>query len=175
MKRPYENTPQNSVRFFIGNEVEHTPMHGCTTLFVVGSPAARDIINMLIDSNLAFTYHNKIEHIYLGANKSFNADFDITLVSSLLEEGYYVTLDYPHFYHSLVVDKLGDTYSHSKFVPMISLEMPHINTMNYNTTLKIDDTGFDETNPGVWCHALHDLKSKEAFTPWRMYKGDTAI
>lgn len=175
MNRPYENTPHKPVEFFVGTEVENTPMRGCTTLFVVGSPTTNNIIDKLNDSNRALTYHNKIEHIYLGANKSFNADFDISLVPSLLESGYYVTLDYPYEYHSLVVHYLGDMYSHPNFIPMISVEIPNINRCNYNTTIKLDDVDFNTSNPGVWCHSLHDLQSKESFTPWRLYKGDTAL
>lgn len=185
MNRPYENTPQKPVEFFVGTEVENTPMHGRTTLFVVGSPTTNNIIDKLKllkltsmtydDGKRALTYHNKIEHIYLGANKSFNAEFDISLVHSLLESGYYVTLDYPYEYHGLVVHKLGDIYSNSNFIPMISVEIPNINRCNYNTTIKLDDIGFNTSNPGVWCHSLRDLQSKDSFTPWRLYKGDTAL
>jgi hypothetical protein len=41
--------------------------------------------------------------------------------------------------------------------------------------LKIDDKDFDATNPGVWCHSLHSLMSRETFTSWDDYKGDKKL
>jgi hypothetical protein len=41
--------------------------------------------------------------------------------------------------------------------------------------LKIDDKDFDATNPGVWCHSLHSLMSRETFTGWDDYEGDSKI
>ena len=41
--------------------------------------------------------------------------------------------------------------------------------------VKIDDTGFNETNPGVWCHSLHDLMAHDKFTDWLKYRNDQII
>ena len=46
---------------------------------------------------------------------------------------------------------------------------------NYNTMLKIDDTDFDSTNPGVWTHSLHKLMDRRKFTPWTDYAKDEVI
>ena len=50
--------------------------------------------------------------------------------------------------------------------------IPYIKQWNYNTMVKIDDRGFKETNPGVWCHSLHDLMDREKFTDWNKYGND---
>ena len=41
--------------------------------------------------------------------------------------------------------------------------------------IKIDDKDFEATNPGVWCHSLHDLTNRAAFTDWSKYTQDTII
>ena len=55
----------NSVRFFIGPEVEHTPAYSKKTLFVV------DFQDTLEIEKYAREY--KTPHIFLGANHSFDA------------------------------------------------------------------------------------------------------
>ena len=37
MKREYNTGTKDSVTFFIGTEIEHTPAYGMRTLFVVGA------------------------------------------------------------------------------------------------------------------------------------------
>ena len=37
------------------------------------------------------------------------------------------------------------------------MPVPYAKQWNYNTMIKIDDKDFKATNPGVWCHSLHDL------------------
>ena len=58
MIRPDHN---ESVKFFTGTEVEHTPALGKKTLFVVGVQTVDDIAIHLLGC----------EHIYFGANQSF--------------------------------------------------------------------------------------------------------
>jgi hypothetical protein len=41
--------------------------------------------------------------------------------------------------------------------------------------LKIDDKDFKATNPGVWCHNLHDLLDRQKFTDWAKYGLDKVI
>jgi hypothetical protein len=55
---------------------------------------------------------------------------------------------------------------------MISVKLPYINQFNYNAVIKLDDTGFNKTNPGVWVHSLHDLQSRSTFTDWSKYTND---
>jgi hypothetical protein len=158
-------------KFFIGTEVEHTPAHGQRTLFVVGYQPKEEI--------LARALNNACPHIYLGANQSFHpkdseawAAWD-TLLSDMLKEGIWVTLD---FDVSLVEEVLecGMT-DYNTFIPMISVKLPYIKQLGYNATLKLDDKDFKATNPGVWCHSVHELQTRKTFTDWTKYTQDEII
>ena len=61
------------------------------------------------------------------------------------------------------------------FIPMISVKLPYMNQLGYNATLKLDDKGFKETNPGVWTHRIHDLMDRKVFTDWTKYTKDEVI
>ena len=41
--------------------------------------------------------------------------------------------------------------------------------------VKIDDKDFKASNPGVWCHSLHELQKRRVYTDWSEYVGDTTI
>jgi hypothetical protein len=164
-------------KFFTGTEVEHSPMFGQKTLFVVGLQNPKEI--------LARALNNNCPHIYLGANQSFNPshtskdpddqswrDWDF-LVMELLKNGIWVTLDYDIKYHPIVLD-YGFT-EYDTFIPMISVKLPYIQQLGYNATIKIDDTGFKESNPGVWTHRVHDLMDRKVFTDWTKYTKDEVI
>ena len=62
-----------------------------------------------------------------------------------------------------------------RFIPMISVKLPHAETLGYNATVKIDDSDYRHSNPGVWSHQLHDLMDKNKFTSWDEYTSDTII
>ena len=34
---------------------------------------------------------------------------------------------------------------------------------------------FQATNPGVWCHSLHDLQNRSVFTDWSKYTKDQSV
>ena len=53
--------------------------------------------------------------------------------------------------------------------------MPYVKQWNYNTMLKIDDKDFKASNPGVWCHRLHNLLDEEKFTDWAEYGLDKPL
>ena len=168
MERVYTDGVKDDVRFFIGDEVEKTPAYRQTTLFVVGVQDIGEI--------LKYAKEGCATHIYLGANKSFNQDEQWrVLVDELLHRGFWVTLDYPLRVHNFVMRLLNQEMRHSKFIPMISVEIPNIEGYSYNTMIKIDDVSLDYSNPGVWCHSLHNLMSRETFTPWDLYKNDEVI
>ena len=157
--------------FFIGTEVEHTPMYGQRTLFVIGVQNPKEI--------LARALNNNCPHIYLGANQSFNPPTEKDwqgwdeLVTGLVQDGIWVTLD---FDVSLVEDVLecGMT-EYDTFIPMISVKLPYIKQLGYNATLKLDDKDFKVTNPGVWCHSVHELQDRKVFTDWSKYTQDEVI
>jgi hypothetical protein len=164
----------NNVSFFIGTEVEHTPAFGLRTLFVVGLQDPQIIIQE--------AKNNEIEHIYFGANQSFPT-LDINdinnwseweyMVKTALEAGWLCTLDLDiKQAEGLLESSLVEFHN---FIPMISVKLPYIKQYGYNATIKIDDKDFNATNPGVWCHSLHDLQKREVFTDWSKYTKDEVI
>ena len=64
MNRDYNNGVKDDVVYFTGFEVEKTPVHGDHTLFVVGAQDPKEVIDRV--------QKEAIEHVYLGANHSFN-------------------------------------------------------------------------------------------------------
>ena len=160
--------------FFIGTEVEHSPAFGKRTLFVVGVQDPTQIV--------ALAQKNNCEHIYFGANQSFPNpgvnDSGIwteweTMIGRCLMHGAWCTLDIDVRSAEGLLE--GSLVDHSRFIPMISVKLPYTKLYNYNTTIKIDDKDFQSTNPGVWCHSLHDLQNRSVFTDWSKYTQDEII
>jgi hypothetical protein len=165
----------NDVSFFIGTEVEHTPAFGLRTLFVVG----------LQDPEIVWQefHNNDCEHIYFGANQSFPAldindgegwqDWEYMVRYCLEKLPNYCTLDLDHAQaEGLLESSLVEFHN---FIPMISVKLPYIRQFGYNATIKLDDKDFAATNPGVWCHSLHDLQNSRVFTNWSKYTKDEII
>ena len=162
------------VSFFVGTEVEHTPAFGLRTLFVVGVQDSQIVQQEAMN--------NDCEHVYFGANQSFPAldkndgnawrEWEY-MIQSCLEAGWLCTLDLDVAQvEGLLESALVEFHN---FVPMISVKLPYIQQLGYNAVLKIDDRDFAATNPGVWCHSLHDLQKREVFTDWPRYTKDEII
>lgn len=169
MNRPgHEN-----VNMFFGVEVEHTPAYRMRTLFVIGVLPVTEIREVLDSAK------GTIGHIYFGANHSFprcNADdVDVwrsweEMITPFLKAGYMCTLDIDSTCaEGLVESGLSD---YNNFIPMISVKLPYIQLLGYNATIKLDDKDFAATNPGVWCHSLHELRDRKVFTNWSEYTKD---
>ena len=184
MKRNYSQGIQSSITFFTGIEIEKTPAYGMQTLFVVGTHDPYTILEMVANSRSYTDTAKHIKHIYFGANQSFKTngvndaagwkpwedmiyvcldsehdlwctlDFDVSEVEGLLESG--------------LVEK-------RQFIPQISVKLPYLQQLGYNATIKLDDKDFKATNPGVWCHNLHDLLDRNKFTSWDQYGKDEII
>ena len=175
MDRFYLNQKSNNVTQFIGTEVERSPAHGKTTLFVVG-------LQPILDIEETLNSRTDIEHIYFGANQSFplirTNDFENwsrweNMIIHFIEQGYLCTLDVNH---SCVEGLLESALCESdNFIPMISVKLPYLQQLGYNATIKFDDKDFQATNPGVWCHSLHSLLDRRNFTHWSMYRKDQII
>jgi hypothetical protein len=90
-----------------------------------------------------------------------------------MESGFLATLDIGTDQLPGLLD--GALVEDHRFIPMISVKVPYTKLLNYNTTIKIDDIGFDQTNPGVWCWSLQDLMDRQRFTSWMEYKKDQPI
>jgi len=174
MKRDYTDGVATNITFFTGIEIEKTPAYGKKTLFVVGVHDDQIITTM--------AQNNDCTHIYFGANQSFktNGVNDTEnwrmwedMIYFCLEQGYWCTLDLDvseieGLLESGLVEK-------QQFIPQISVKLPYLQQLGYNATIKIDDKDFKATNPGVWCHNLHDLLDRNKFTSWDQYGKDEII
>ena len=163
-----------TARFFTGTEVEHSPAFGMKTLFVVGVLDTTAIVLLAQEHNC--------EHIYFGANQSFSNpginDSDEwhrweAMIGGCLMHGVWCTLDLDLASAEGLLE--SSLIEHSRFIPMISVKLPYTKLYNYNTTIKIDDKDFNATNPGVWCHSLHELLDRKQFTDWSKYTQDKVI
>lgn len=174
MKREYTDGTQHGVTYFVGTEVEKTPAYKMKTLFVTGIQPVDEIILLAKE--------NSCTHIYLGANQSFDPEGEPTahdawanLTINLLKsaENFWVTLDFDVIYVSWVHEYGACEYR--RFIPQISVKIPHLTLLNYNATIKIDDVDFEASNPGVWVHPLRSLLDESKFTDWDQYGQDKII
>jgi hypothetical protein len=175
MEREYAVGTKDDVTMFIGTEIEHTPAYGMETLFVVGIQDPDEIVQT--------TRHKFVNHVYLGANQSFEIDVEEDLneqledwdamINALIEADLWITLDFDVKYHTIVLESGYSEYD--RFIPMISVKLPYINQLGYNACVKIDDTDFRKTNHGVWVHRVHDLQDTSKFTDWSKYTQDKVI
>lgn len=169
MKRDYQSGEYENITYFVGTEVEHTPAFGMETLFVVGIQSTESIALNL----------SGCKHIFFGANHSFNPTTDDQwklweeMIMFFLKKNYLCSLDIPMSHVEQFND--GGLNEFDNFIPQIRIPIPYIRLWNYNTMIKIDDKGFNETNPGVWSHSLHALMSRESFTDWTKYQKDKII
>ena len=168
MERKYKDGTKKDITYFIGTEIEKTPAYGLKTLFVVGLQSIENVKEHL---------HADISHIFFGANHSFDPasqshDADYyrewdSMIMHFLEKGYKCSLDIPL---NAAEDFLESTcVEFNNFIPQIRVAIPYIEQWNYNTMLKIDDKGFNKSNPGIWTHSLHDLMDRKKFTDWKDY------
>ena len=175
MNRDYDTGQASDIDFFFGREVEHTPAFGMDTLFVVGVKPVEDIIVNLTSAG------NDVKHIFFGANHSFKPKWNDAaewklwedMITYFLDRGNWCSLDIP----LSAVEEFNDggLNEYDRFIPQIRVPIPYIKLWNYNTMLKIDDKDFCATNPGVWCHSLHDLMDREKFTDWTKYGLDKIL
>ena len=158
--------------YFIGPEVEHTPAFSKKTLFVVGKPPLSQIERM------AREY--KTPHVFMGANHSFVVGsldpYWDHVITSLLDKGFWVTLDYQAHEHEEVLKLLNPgIWQCRTFVPLLGVRIPKIQTSSPNLTVKIDDVDFNSTNPGVWCLHHHEVTDSNRFTGWEEYSTDEVV
>jgi hypothetical protein len=170
MERVYSTQTAEPVTYFTGIEVEKTPVYGTKTLFVVGLPSVEEIGTMLGDC----------KHVYFGANHSCDPhsadewqEWESAIAQCISAYTVHCTLDIAHSQaHNLTHSALQHN---PLFIPMIRIAFPNAAKWSANTVLKIDDTTFDYSNPGVWCHQLRALQTHSAFTPWSEYADDEII
>ena len=96
------------------------------------------------------------------------------MVLPLVKEGILCSLDIPSTINmEWFLD--GGLTEYNNFIPQIRVVVPYVKQWNYNTMVKIDDKGFKASNPGVWCHSLHDLMDRNKFTDWSKYGLDKVL
>jgi hypothetical protein len=171
MKRDYKSGVSDTPIFFTGIEVEKTPAYGMKTLFVTGVQEAHEIQEHFDKE--------QCEHIFFGANHSFNPTNDEewelweNMINAFLVADKLCSLDIPIKYAEEFLE--GGLVEKDNFIPQLRIPLPYVKQWNYNTMLKIDDKDFKATNPGVWCHSLHDLMDRKKFTDWTKYGLDKVI
>lgn len=174
MNRDYTDGEHNGITFFVGEEVEHSFAKGMRTLFITGIQSHDAIV-----SAAECAPGREIEHLYFGANQSFDPKEDSefaeweAMIKPFLKDGTWVTLDID-VKHAERMLEMGLT-EYNTFIPMISVKLPYINQYGYNAVVKIDDKDFKASNPGVWCLHLHQLMSPAVFTHWNDYGDDEVI
>ena len=153
--------------FMVGTEVEKTPAYGKLTLFVQGYKTYEEILNKSLAQN--------INHIYLGANRSFTTGPGWSLlIAELLDNGFFVTLDYVVAYHKQMMHDLPlDIWQHKNFIPMITVDISNLCGLSQNLTVKIDDIDF--VSKGVWCLNQSEIADSDKFTSWDQYADDKII
>ena len=174
MKRDYTEGVQEDITFFVGLEIERTPAFGMQTLFVVGVHDPQIITSM--------AKQNGCTHLYFGANQSFpNPDVNDAdacrpweeMIAECLAGGFWCTLDLDiKSAEALLESSLTES---RRFIPQISVKLPYMQQLGYNATIKIDDKGFEATNPGVWCIPLSELTQRKYFTNWDEYGNDEIL
>lgn len=169
-----------TVDFFVGEEVEASAAKGRRTMFVVGLQPVEQIMWQIGEVNQRSKH--PITHVYFGANQSFpNPEVNDaetwnaweTMIQAVLDKDLWCTLDLDVSAVSGLCE--GGLCENAQFIPMISVKVPYIKLLGYNATIKLDDHDFRATNPGVWCHSLHNLMSRECFTSWDQYTKDEVI
>jgi hypothetical protein len=166
--------------FFVGTEIEHSPAMNQRTMFVIGLQSVEQILWHIGETDRRSK--EPITHVYFGANQSFpnpavndaetwNA-WEV-MIQAVLDRGYWCTLDLDVSAVPGLAE--GGLTENAQFIPMISVKLPYIKLLGYNATVKIDDTDFQATNPGVWCHSLHDLMQRQKFTSWNQYTKDEIV
>lgn len=172
MNRTYSSGTFDNIEFFIGTEVEKTPAFGSMTLFVVGLHNPTTIEKHLTKNN--------ITHIFFGANHSFMLHNDLgnlirweEVIQHFLQKNYICTLDIPIQDVGLI--SKGTLFNYENFIPQIRIPLPNITNWPSNSMIKIDDIGFNQTNPGVWCHKLDEFLTDLEFTSWSDYLSDQIV
>ena len=179
MKRDYVTGTTDGITYFTGIEIEKSPAEGMKTLFVVGLQDPKEILSIVNESLAYVNEDRRVKHVYFGANQSFQPKIADDwrawedMIDEILDAGLWATLDLDLKYAEELLE--GRLNEKRRFITMISIKLPYLAQYNYNTTIKIDDKGFDDTNPGVWCHKLHNLISDKTFTTWDEYGKDEII
>ena len=169
MKRPYDEGVLKSVDFFMGVELEDTPAKGLKTLFCANPKASFAQLHSMLTRLGCY-------HLYLGANQSWNeswggvADMLFDVALKMAGCGIWVTLDMP-----VAVANRLHLPQHKLIIPVLRVPIARIKQYGPNMRVRIDDTGWDQTNEGVWVLPAAQLTPEQHLTKWHEYKGDKPV
>jgi len=168
MDRDYKTGKSDDVGVFSGLEIEHTPAYGKRTLFL----ARNDLV---LDQILDLAKQSQAEAVYFGANRTFMPHIvtQLTQMMKLLDKGYWVTIDYPHAIHEEV--KKNSVRMDTREVHTVLFSYIPNSEGDDNLCIKVDDTDFNATNPGVWTMSMDHFKQTAGFTSWDEYKKDEPL
>lgn len=169
MLRDYKTGVKEDVKVFSGKEIEHTPAYGLQTLFLARNDLTYEQVkDLCVEVNA--------EAVYYGANRTFlnNIANQPLQINRLLNDGYYVTIDYQYKLHDEVKKRYSAVWQHEKFIPFCSIIFEN-SEEDTKMCFKIDDVDFNKTNKGVWAMSMEDFKSKAGYTQWEQYKQDQPI
>lgn len=156
---------RENTKFFTGVEIENSKFKGQLTLFVVGDRSKQEITEKL-------SMGLGVSHVYIGGNQTYSTRYEH--IPWLLEEGLCVTLDIPYSrYETIIQDQVFRSIQNNpNFNLMISIALPKI--VASCSSLKVDDSLINKSNPGVWVVPLDSNVS--FFTPWSSYENvDTPV
>ena len=169
MLRDYSTGFKEDVNVFSGIEIEHTPAYGKQTLFLARNDLTYEQIKELCVKVDA-------EAVYYGANRTYmhNHGMQLAQMKRLIDDGYYVTVDYDYSIHKEVKEKFKMLWNNELFIPFCSIIFPN-SEEDDQLCIKVDDVDFNKTNPGVWTMTMNHFKQTSGFTSWKDYKQDEPI
>lgn len=156
--------------FFLAVDITTSPAQGLKTLFVAGIRS--------LDQIAALAEEHNVKHVYLGANQSFQRNKAwAEIIPALIGKGYRVTLDFPNAAVEYVRELLlpSGILGSPSFIPVVSVAVPFVESLNKNLIVKIDDISYDGTNSGVWCVPAHSLLDSNRFTQWNEFGADQIL
>jgi hypothetical protein len=83
-----------------------------------------------------------------------------------------VTLDTPI---TPKIPGIDDLLQNKKFTIVYALPIENIMQIKGNVVIKLDDSDYKATNPGVWCWSVKDMMTEQHFTDWVEYEKDKII
>lgn len=168
MQRSYANNISSStVTKFIGTEVEKSPAYGLRTLFVTSD-----------DCQYALSHEfdiNNVNHVYLNANHSdpFNIPIHVLLLLQQNLNVKYMTIEVFTREEFELIANIALEFD--KILIMWSVAIPDVLSIGNRVTIKLDDSTFNHSNPGVYCMSALEFITNSHETKWNEYTQDTPI
>lgn len=168
MNRDYvDGNVSSTITKFIGKEVEFSAAYGLSTLFVLSTEA-------LFVKQFDFARY-QVSHVYLNANHSDPYQIDESVM-------YYLqSCEYVRYMTIEVFDKEQFEYiqqhalQFTKILIMWSVAIPNVMSIGNRVTIKLDDSTFNHSNPGVYCMSALEFITNSHETKWNEYTQDAPI